>query len=175
MGTRRTHAVRAVMLGLAAGSRSALGTAAPLWATSSGLRRVVLAAGVAGEMVVDKAPAVPSRLSASSLLARSASAGAGGVLLARARSRPVVVSAVLAVAAAPLGALAGAGWRRWWTDSGRSPWIGALIEDGCALALARAACRGSDGESAVDDGPGPLRNGRSRLRRRAGSARPRTG
>ncbi|MFD3688558.1 hypothetical protein ACFWTE_27495 [Nocardiopsis sp. NPDC058631] len=175
MGTMRTHAAGTVMLGLAAGSRSTLGTAAPLWAASSGRRRVLLVAGVVGEFTADKAPAAPSRLSWPNLLARSASAGAGGVVLARARARPVVVSAVLAAAVAPLGALAGEQWRRWWTDSGRPPWIGALIEDCCALALARAACRGSNGGPDGDDGPGPLRTGGPRLRRKAGSTRPVTG
>ncbi|GAA0973574.1 hypothetical protein GCM10009551_003960 [Nocardiopsis tropica] len=154
MGTTRTHAVGAVMLGLAAGARSSLGTAAPLWPASSGRRRVFLAAGVLGEFVADKSPVVPSRLSWPSLLARSASAAAGGAMLARERSRPVAGSAVLAAAAAPLGALAGSGWRKLWTDGGLPPWIGALVEDGLALALAAAACRGVRG-AAGDEGPGP--------------------
>ncbi|GAA1438472.1 hypothetical protein [Nocardiopsis tropica] len=174
MGTTRTHAADAVMLGLAAGARSTLGTAAPLWPASSWLRRVILAAGVLGEFVADKSPVVPSRLSWPSLLARSASAAAGGSMLARGRSRPVAGSAVLAAAAAPLGALAGSGWRKLWTDGGLPPWVGALVEDGLALALAVVACRGPGG-AAGGVGPGPWRTGRPRLLARAGSARTRSG
>ncbi|MFJ9553752.1 hypothetical protein ACIRPH_08040 [Nocardiopsis sp. NPDC101807] len=174
MGTTRPHAADAVVLGLAAGARSTLGTAAPLWAASSGRRRALLAAGVLGEFVADKSPVVPDRLSWPSLLARSASAAAGGAVLARERSRPVVGGAVLAAAAAPLGALAGAGWRKLWTDGANPPWVGALVEDGLALVLAAAACRGARG-AAGGEGPAPSRTRRPRLLARAGSARTRSG
>lgn len=178
MGTARSAPARsegapagaaaAVMLGLASGARSSLGVSAPLWARASARRRVLLAVGVLGEFAADKAPGVPSRLAWPSLAGRSASAALGSALTARALGRPPVPAALLAAAAAPVGALAGAAWRRRWTDAGRPAWAGAVIEDACAIALAAAACRGRDRRDRPrGEAPGPVPIG-SREARRAG-------
>ena len=142
MGTTASGAVRAALLGLATGSRGTLGSA-PLWASSGGGKRALMTLTYLGEFSGDKAPGIPSRLAWPMLTSRILSAGTGGALLARALGAPVVPATVVAAAVAPLGAAAGVKWRGYWSDGGRPAWVGGLIEDACAITLARAACRGS--------------------------------
>ncbi|WP_026122241.1 hypothetical protein [Nocardiopsis halotolerans] len=132
---------RATALGLATGARSTLGSA-PLWPVSGKVGRTLLAASVLGEATGDKVPGIPSRTAGPSLAARALSAGTGGALLARGLGTSTVLSALVAAAASPVGAAAGVGWRRYWNGTGRPTWLGGVIEDACALALARTACRG---------------------------------
>ncbi|WDZ88587.1 hypothetical protein [Nocardiopsis sp. HUAS JQ3] len=132
---------RALLLGLAAGSRSTLG-GAPLWHSAGTGKRALMALAALGEFSGDKLPGIPSRTAAPSLTARVVSAGTGGALLARGAGASPVLATVLAAAAAPVGTLAGVGWRRYWSGTGRPAWIGGVVEDACALALARTACRG---------------------------------
>ncbi|NKY99554.1 hypothetical protein [Nocardiopsis alborubida] len=134
-------AARALLLGLAAGSRSTLG-GAPLWHSAGKGKRVLLALAALGEFSGDKIPGIPSRTATPSLTARVVSAGTGGALLARGAGASPVLAVVLAAAAAPVGTLAGVGWRQYWSATGRPAWIGGAVEDACALALACAACRG---------------------------------
>ncbi|MCO7275512.1 hypothetical protein [Cellulosimicrobium cellulans] len=142
---------RALALGVAAGSRSSLGVAAPVlggWVGGDGpgvvgvLVRGTAAAGVAGELVGDKLPQTPSRLDPPGPVFRLASGALGGVLLARRRSGPagVVAAAVAGAAGAAAGTWGGAAWRRLAVGS-RPDWPGAVAEDAVALTLAALAVR----------------------------------
>ncbi|MFD6952850.1 hypothetical protein A6A08_24585 [Nocardiopsis sp. TSRI0078] len=142
--------VRTAALGLATGSRGTLGSA-PLWAASGPGKRVSMALVVLGEFSGDKIPGIPSRLAGPSLVARIAGAGTGGALLARSLGGSAALGAVVAAAAAPVGAAAGVGWRRYWNGTGRPGWIGGVLEDVCAVALAGAACRGVSEDALMGD------------------------
>ncbi|CAL9365732.1 hypothetical protein SUDANB121_00765 [Nocardiopsis dassonvillei] len=143
MGKRRGIPVRACLLGLAAGSRASLGVGTGLrtvpWGGPALTTLAVL--GVAAEFVGDKLPGIPSRLSWAVLTPRIASAAVGGALLARSAGASALPAAIIAGAAAPVGARAGVAWREAWGRTG-SDTAGALIEDAAALALSAAAARG---------------------------------
>ncbi|WP_159943422.1 MULTISPECIES: hypothetical protein [unclassified Nocardiopsis] len=141
MGVRSASAARAVLLGLATGVRGTLGST-PLWVGAGTGGRVLMGLVMLGEASGDKVPGIPSRLAWPSLVSRVVSAGTGGALLARGLGAPVVPAVVLAAAVSPLGAAAGVRWRGFWGRDGRPAWVGGVIEDACALALAGAACRG---------------------------------
>jgi uncharacterized membrane protein len=136
---------RALLLGLAAGSRSTLGAAAPLWAGARARGsvpvRCAVALAVAGELAADKHPKAPSRLRGPGGAARVVAGGLGGALLARGLGQPVLATAGIAAAAAPLGAVAGVRWRSLW-GAGRGAWVGAVLEDAVAIGLARVSCSG---------------------------------
>jgi uncharacterized membrane protein len=145
---------RSLALGVASGMRSSLGFAAP------GLRGVrqagftpantVRLLGIGGELVVDKLPQTPSRLTPPGLIARFASGGAGALQLAsRSGAAPKTRAAAVAigVAGAAGGAYGGAAWRRaaagdsTGENGGRPDWQAAVLEDAVALNLALAASR----------------------------------
>ena len=141
---------RSVALGLASGMRSTLGFNAPglRGLREKGLTRANIGrlAGIGGELVVDKLPQTPSRLTPPGLIARFASGAVGGVQLARRTGAPAqscVLAAVIGAAGAAGGAYGGAACRRW-AVSGAQPrpdWQGAVLEDAVALSLTAAACR----------------------------------
>jgi uncharacterized membrane protein len=140
--------VRAALLGVATGCRSALGFAAPVLTAptqagrpgrSSTTAKVLTTGALAVELVADKQPGIPPRTSAGGLTPRVLGGAEGGARLA-ARDR---VNGALPAVAGAVGALAGAwgglGWRRW--AAARMPDVhAALIEDGVALTLAALAC-----------------------------------
>jgi uncharacterized membrane protein len=143
---RRTAAsaglvLRSAALGVATGSRSSLGLAAPTLTTpaSGRLSRLAALGIVAGELVADKQPGTPPRTSATGLPPRVLDAAIGSARLAGREG----ANGAAPVTAAALGALAGAfgglAWRRW--ASSRVPdRQAALAEDAVALALAAVAC-----------------------------------
>jgi uncharacterized membrane protein len=125
-GSRHTDA--ALLLGLAAGLRTFSAPAAlalgdrPLDAP----RRLVLLVA-AGELIADKLPSMPSRLSRRGRNGRLLSSAISGQLVAG------PAGASCAAAAALASAVAGH------TVRGRSPgWLTAVSEDGLAIALASA-------------------------------------
>ncbi|SEO40078.1 hypothetical protein [Trujillonella endophytica] len=140
--------LRSAALGVAAGSRAALGFAGPTLTAptkpgrlggSSVPARALAAAALVGELVADKSPDTPDRTEPGGLVPRLVGATAGATRLAE-RER---ANAALPAAAAGVGAVAGAfgglAWRRW--ASTRLPDLSAaLVEDGVALALAALAC-----------------------------------
>jgi hypothetical protein len=132
---------RSLVLGVAAGSRSSLGPAAPmLTAADSGpVKRLSNLAAVLGELYVDKQPGTPDRTSAAALPARLASGAGGAGLLARRQGENAALPVLAGVAGSLVGSFGGLAWRRW--AATRMPDLqAALLEDGVALALAAAAC-----------------------------------
>jgi uncharacterized membrane protein len=99
---------------------------------------VLLSLGILGELVVDKLPVVPDRISPAPLLGRIVfGAFAGAVVVAEAR-RPVPVGAGLGAVGAFLGSHAGYRLRGWLTQRLKVPALaGGLIEDGLAFTLGR--------------------------------------
>lgn len=150
-GTRHSPRVRAVplravLLGVAAGSRASLGVGAPvLRAGARGPVRAGTLLTVAGELVGDKLPQTPSRLDPPGPQSRLLSGGLGGAALARGAGRGpggVLLAVAAGVAGAAAGTWGGAAWRAW--SAGRRPdWQGALVEDATAITLAALACRRS--------------------------------
>ncbi len=144
----RALALRSALLGVATGSRSSLGFAAPALTaptkpgrpgTSSRPARVLGAAGLVGELVADKSPAAPDRTSPSGLVPRLAGAAAGATRLSERERANAALPAVAATAGALVGSFGGLAWRRW--ASGRVPDVqAALLEDAVALTLAALAC-----------------------------------
>lgn len=151
---------RCCLIGAATGLRSQCGLAATAWtaatagAPSAGrvllarpwVRRATLAAAAA-EMVADKSPRVPSRLSAVGLGPRLLLGGATAVLVSR-RS-PSAPSPVLAAAtgasAALASAYAGSRGRRAAVRRVGTDVVGAVVEDLVAVALAWDACTSAAG------------------------------
>jgi uncharacterized membrane protein len=132
---------RALVLGVAAGSRSSLGPAGPmLTAADSGtVKKLSNLAAVAGELYVDKQPGTPERTSAGALPARLASGAGGAGLLAKRQGANAALPVLAGIAGSAAGSFGGLAWRRW--AGARMPDLqAALIEDGVAVLLAVAAC-----------------------------------
>ncbi|MGF0115480.1 hypothetical protein ACQFYA_04025 [Promicromonospora sp. Marseille-Q5078] len=149
--------VRALALGLAAGSRATLGVAAPLLGPApahrlpthrlrrpAGVARTLAGLAVAGEIVGDKLPATPSRLDPPGPETRAGSGAVGGLLLAL-RHHASAGSTAAATAAGAAGGLAGtfvgAAWRAAVAERGWPDLPAALAEDVVALGLATWATR----------------------------------
>ncbi|RBY75348.1 hypothetical protein DQ239_16845 [Blastococcus sp. TF02-09] len=138
---------RSALLGLATGSRSSLGFAGPVLTAPRGSGpgrstlpgKVATTVALAVELVADKQPGTPSRLSRAGMPSRLLGGFEGGARLATRSGANGALPATAGAVAAAVGAVAGAGWRRWAAD--RMPALtAALIEDGAALALAAIAC-----------------------------------
>lgn len=140
---------RSALLGVAAGSRSTLGFAAPTltagrasWRTEprpSAARRAAVALAVLGEMTADKLPATPSRLLPPSLAGRFSTGAGGALALARRESANGVVPAVAGALGTAAGSWGGYAWREW-ASTRMSTLRSGLLEDAVALSLAAAAC-----------------------------------
>lgn len=146
---------RAAAIGVATGFRSQLGpamvaltteateTSRPAALFAGRWAKALAAVGAAAELVGDKLPQIPSRLSAAGFASRMAlGALAGSALAGRQRDdiTPWAVAAAVGAVGAAAGTLAGASWRRLAHDRGRPDWPAAVTEDLAALALAYAAC-----------------------------------
>ena len=131
---------KSLLVGLAAGSRSSFGLAAPLLTSPSTRRRVLGVAAVVGEMVVDKLPATPSRLVAGQLGGRVVAGAVGGATVAARNGHAALgpVGATLGVAGSLAGSVLGAAWREVAAQHGFA-WPAAVAEDAAALALAAYA------------------------------------
>jgi uncharacterized membrane protein len=147
-------AIRSFLIGAVSGGRSLTGlTAVALttdsaaverpWARLAGpAARSLLTMGAAGELVADKLPQVPSRLSLPSLVARTAAAGTAAAFLAARRGAVPAWVLLPAVAGAVAGSLAGARWRAF-ADRRRWPSVpAALLEDVVVVGIAVAVVRG---------------------------------
>ena len=140
--------LRSALLGVATGGRSSLGFAGPVLTAPRGAgpgrsslpAKVATAVALAAELVADKQPGAPSRLSGAGLPSRLLAGFEGGARLATRSGANGALPATAGVVGAAAGSVAGAAWRRW--AGGRLPaTTAALLEDGVALALAALACR----------------------------------
>jgi uncharacterized membrane protein len=148
--------LRPFLLGVVTGLRSQLGLAVLAWSAPPSGRdpralrvlrsrasRISLAAGAAGEIVADKLPQTPSRLSPPVLAGRLASGAAVGALAAgRADRRTTLLAAAAGVLGAGAGSYAGAAYRKTLVEKTGTPdlpW--ALVEDAAAAGLAGVAVR----------------------------------
>ncbi|MEJ5914413.1 hypothetical protein [Pseudokineococcus sp. 1T1Z-3] len=139
---------RSFVLGVATGGRSSLGLAAPVLTDArpdgpGALARVGAAAGVVGEVVMDKKASTPPRTAPGPLGGRLLAGAGGAAALAAREDRTPTAPAAAGLLGALGGSYAGLAWRTW-AASRRSPfdadWQAALVEDGVAAALALAAC-----------------------------------
>src|SRR5688572_20451823 len=116
----RSVPTQAALLGLASGGRSTAGIAAvvltsrtddlPGRLASPWGRRLIPAAAL-GELVADKLPGVPSRLSPPGLAARVVAGAVAGAALAWRAERSPLAPAIVAAGFAVVGSVAGAFWR----------------------------------------------------------------
>jgi uncharacterized membrane protein len=147
---------RAFLIGVVSGGRSLTGLAATALTTAPGAApralagltgttgRRLLVLGALGELVADKFPRVPSRLSPPSLVIRTAAAvTAAAVLAARDGARPAGM--VLPAAAGALaGSFAGARWRASADRRHWPPMVAAVLEDAVVAGLAVATTRNGE-------------------------------
>ncbi len=130
--------LRSAALGVAAGGRSTLGLAAAQAARGGGTRLPALLVGA--EVVGDKLPQTPSRLSPSGLSVRSGAGAAAGAASASAEGAAAALPVLVGAAGALVGSYAGAAWRA--SAGTRVPdWQAALLEDAVAVSLAVMAGR----------------------------------
>ena len=140
--------VKAAALGVATGSRSTAGVAALALTSSSADGGAVLSrlasrpgtvaalGAAAGELVADKLPFTPSRLAASGMAPRLTLAAAAATGVARRDGESPEPAAVVATAAAVVGAVLGTRLRAVAARRFGSDRPGALIEDGLTATLA---------------------------------------
>ncbi len=155
-------ALRSLAIGLASGGRSSVGLGAVASTTTPRKPWLTALAGaaVAGELIVDKLPATPSRLQTGSLVVRSLAGATAAVLVAHRLTSPpptppgvapiapiepdsaarkavrVVLPALVGAAGAYLDSYLGAAVRQHSPD-----WAYAVAEDAVALSLAGWAVR----------------------------------
>jgi uncharacterized membrane protein len=138
---------RAAVIGLATGARSMTPIAALAHSGRPGIealggtwgRRLTTLAAF-GELVTDKLPGTPSRLTTGPFAGRLACGALAGYALARGRGKGVVLPVLTAAVAAALGSVAGAEWRAYAARHGLAV-PAAIAEDGAAVLLADAAAR----------------------------------
>jgi uncharacterized membrane protein len=132
------------VIGVASGLRSSTGVAAALLLRSSGsahrARLIGATVVVGGEVVADKNPNIPSRLSPPARTGRLAAGGVGAAALAR-RDRTDGASALIIGAVGALAGSYGGAWWRQWAGRRMPDWQAALAEDAGALTMAAAALR----------------------------------
>ncbi|WP_347757298.1 hypothetical protein [Agrococcus sp. ProA11] len=149
--TNRSLSRRSLMLGIAGGMRSltpmavialTAGASPPWPLLQRPWGKAALLTLAIGELVGDKLPMTPSRLSPPALLGRVGSAALAGAALGAGTGRRGAASsgAGIAAAAAVLGAVGGYWARRGLVEGGglADPAV-ALLEDAAAVALSRAA------------------------------------
>lgn len=149
---------RVFWLGVATGLRSQTGLAMVAWrlARADSPRRLprlladprsrtALTLGVAGELVADKLPIVPTRTDPGPLAGRAFFGALTGVATSEAVApsrtpRQVAVVGAIGMTGAVAGSYAGRGYRAWATKAiGLPDLAAALIEDGVAAGLALIA------------------------------------
>jgi uncharacterized membrane protein len=148
--------VRPLLLGIVTGLRSQLGVAVLAWSAPASARdtralrllrstpgRAVAGLAAAGEIVGDKLPSTPSRLSPMALGARLATGAAVGALaVGTTDKRTVAIAGAIGVAGAAAGSYAGAAYRKALpaqTHTPDLPW--AVLEDAVAAGLAATAVK----------------------------------
>lgn len=132
--------LRSALLGVASGSRSSLGLAAPVLTGGSAgrLRKAATLLAVAGELTGDKLPVTPARTAPPSLAGRLFAGASGGFALARRSGKGVVLPVLVGAAGAAAGTYGGLAWRTW-ADKRVPDWQAAVAEDAAAITLAKLA------------------------------------
>ncbi|MDV6281990.1 hypothetical protein [Rhodococcus jostii] len=140
----RSSTARSAVIGVASGLRSSTGIAAALLSGAPGsahrARVVGATALVGGELVADKNPNVPSRLSQPALTGRLIAGGGGAAALAH-RDRADTASALIIGTVGALAGSYGGAWWRQWAGRRMPDWQAAIAEDAVALTMAAAALR----------------------------------
>jgi uncharacterized membrane protein len=130
---------RSAAIGASAGLRTFSAPAATLAAGGSAWTGIAIFVA-AGELIFDKLPAAPSRLSPAGLGARIVSGGSCGAALADRADGSRTLGALCGAATAVASAFAGHSFRRYLTKTiGWSDLPIALIEDALAIGTARVA------------------------------------
>lgn len=143
--TRRGAVVGSVFLGAASGLRAQLGVATLVAFSGPSLppifrqpwTRRLLVAAAAGELVVDKLPATPSRLAPPGIAARLVLGALAAGLFAQTRQAPWLPAAVLGASSAVVAAKFGHDVRARLAHHAPDPAV-AVVEDALALGLAAA-------------------------------------
>ncbi|MET4047309.1 hypothetical protein BJD99_08655 [Rhodococcus sp. 1163] len=144
-----TLTVRSAMLsaaiGKASGFRSSVGISAGLLALFGGTeyRRLAVGASVfaiAGEIVMDKLPSTPSRLSPPALGGRIVAGGGAAFAIARRRDEDTIPAAIIGGLSAIAGSYAGHAYRGW-ASTRIPPLAAAVVEDLVALAVGAAVAK----------------------------------
>jgi uncharacterized membrane protein len=130
---------RSFAIGAATGLRSMTGPAAV--AGSSGWGRVLPFLAL-GELIVDKLPKVPARTIPPALAVRLIGGGLAGRSIASAAGRNLLLGTLAGVAGAAGASYVGAAYRAY-ASRYIPAVVAALLEDGVAIALARAAAKRS--------------------------------
>ncbi len=149
---------RSLLLGAAGGMRSLTPLAVVVLSSTSGgedtdwrgwpvLRhrwgRALVVLGAAAELVGDKLPITPSRLSPPALVGRVAAAALAGAALASSEGRAARRGAAVAAVGAVIGAFGGFWARGAVTEASGAPDAAiAVLEDVAAIAIARRATAG---------------------------------
>lgn len=131
---------RSALLGVAAGGRSSLGLAGPALTGGNTVAKLGALAAVGAEVVADKNPATPSRLTAAGLPARIASGAGGALALAKRDHQRALVPVVAGAVGALAGSVLGAAWRAGAAEV-VPDWQAAVVEDVASLTLAVLASR----------------------------------
>ncbi|GAB3457463.1 hypothetical protein AB1207_17500 [Kineococcus endophyticus] len=131
---------RSALLGVAAGGRSSLGLAGPALTGGNTVAKLGTLAAVGAEVVADKNPATPSRLTAAGLPARIASGAGGALALAKRDHQRALVPVVAGAVGALAGSLLGAAWRAGAAEV-VPDWQAAVVEDVASFTLAVLASR----------------------------------
>ena len=143
--TRRGAVVGSVLLGAASGLRSQLGVATLVARSDPSLpaplrrpwTRRLLVAAAAGELVVDKLPATPSRLAPPGFVSRLALGALAAGLFAQTRHAPWLPAAAVGASSAAVAAKLGHDVRARLARHAPDPAV-AVVEDALALGLAAA-------------------------------------
>ncbi|MFI6585953.1 hypothetical protein [Embleya sp. NPDC050493] len=137
--------VRAFLVGVASGGRSQAGvTAVRLTTRGAGkLSRLAVGSAAIGELVADKRPDVPSRLSLPGLAPRVLLGATAAAMLARRTGGAATIAALVGAGASVGGAILGAAWRQAAANTGIPALPAAIGEDALCYALAFTACTGS--------------------------------
>ena len=143
--SRRGVVVRSMLLGAASGLRGQIGVAAVVARSDRSLpsmfrqpwtRRLLVAAS-AGELVIDKLPATPSRLAPPGMAGRLATGALAAGLVAQIRQAPRLPAAAIGASSAAVAAKLGHDVRAQLARHAPDPAV-AVVEDALALGLAAA-------------------------------------
>lgn len=138
-------AVLSAAIGKASGLRSSVGISVGLltWFGGTDRERVALGASAvltAGELVMDKLPTTPSRLSPPALGGRMAAGAGAAYVVARRLGQEPIAAAVIGGLSALAGSYAGHAYRSW-ASKQVPPVAAALVEDAVALSIGAAVLR----------------------------------